>query len=51
MRVKWVLGGLIFFLMISLRIGHSDPGKPLGDIERGENLFASKCAFCHYTDK
>ena len=51
MTVKWVLGGLMFFLMISLRIVHSDPGKPLGDIERGENLFVSKCAFCHYTDK
>ena len=51
MMVKWILGGLIFFLMISLRIVHSDPGKPLGDIERGEDLFASKSAFCHYTDK
>ncbi len=51
MMVKWVLGGLIFFLMISLRIVHSEPNKPLGDIERGKNIFASKCAFCHYTDK
>ena len=51
MRVKWILGGLIFFLAISLRIGHAEPGKRWGDIERGENLFASKCAFCHYTDK
>lgn len=51
MRVKWILGGLIFFLMISLRIGHAEPGKRWGDIERGENLFVSKCAFCHYTDR
>ena len=50
MRVKWILGGLIFFLAISLCISHAEPGKRWGDIERGENLFIKKCAFCHHTD-
>ena len=50
MRVKWILGGLIFFLAISLCMSHAEPGKRWGDIEKGENLFIKKCAFCHHTD-
>ena len=50
MRANWILGGIIVSLLISLSVGYSNPGKRTGDIERGENLFVSKCAFCHYTD-
>ena len=50
MRVKWILGGLIFFLAISLCMSHAEPGKRWGDIEKGENLFIKKCAFCHHMD-
>jgi cytochrome c2 len=50
MRVKWITMGFILFLVISARIGYSEPGKRWGDIERGENLFLSKCASCHYTN-
>ncbi|UCD72400.1 MAG: cytochrome c [Syntrophobacterales bacterium] len=50
MRVKWILAGLICTLLISLFAGYSSPGTTTGDIEKGENLFVSKCAFCHHTD-
>jgi len=51
MRAKWILGGLTVSLLISLSAGYSNPGKITGNIEKGENLFVSKCAFCHHTDK
>ena len=51
MRAKWILGGLIVFLSISLFAGYSSFGEGMGNIEKGENLFVSKCAFCHHTDK
>jgi cytochrome c2 len=51
MRAKWILGGLIIFLSISLFAGYSSFGEGMGNIEKGENLFVSKCAFCHHTAK
>jgi cytochrome c2 len=51
MRTRWILGGLIISLSICLSAGYSNPGERRGDIEKGENLFISKCAFCHHTDK
>jgi cytochrome c2 len=51
MRTKWILGGLVVFLSISLFAGYSSFGEGMGNIEKGENLFVSKCAFCHHTDK
>lgn len=50
MRAKWILGGLTVSLLISLSVVYSNPGKIMGNIEKGENLFVSKCAFCHHTD-
>ena len=50
MSAKWILGVLIFSLLVSLSAVYSKPGERAGDIEKGENLFDSQCAFCHYTD-
>lgn len=51
MRAKWISGGLTIFLSISLLAGYSSFGEGMGNIEKGENLFVSKCAFCHHTTK
>ena len=51
MRTKWMLGGFIISLFICLSAGYSDPGERGGNIEKGESLFVSKCAFCHHADK
>jgi mono/diheme cytochrome c family protein len=50
MRAKWILGVLVLFLVISVSIVSSQPGKGRGNIERGENLFLSKCASCHHVN-
>jgi cytochrome c2 len=51
MSARWILGGLIIFLSISLFAGYSSLGARTGNIEKGEDLFASKCAFCHHADR
>ena len=51
MRVKWIVGGFMVFLSISLFAAYSSFGEGMGNIEKGENLFVSKCAFCHHTAK
>jgi mono/diheme cytochrome c family protein len=50
MRAKWISGVLVLFLIISVSIVSSQPGKGQGNIEKGEDLFLSKCASCHHTD-
>lgn len=50
MRAKWIYGVLALFLIISVSIVSSQPNKGQGSIERGEDLFLSKCASCHRTD-
>ena len=51
MRTRWILGGLVVFLSISLLAGYPSLGARTGNIEKGEELFASKCSFCHHTDR
>jgi cytochrome c2 len=51
MRTKLMLGGFIISLSICLLAGYSVPGERKGNIEKGESLFVSKCAFCHHTAK
>jgi len=51
MKTRWILRGLVIFLWISLLAGYSSFGQSMGNIEKGENLFVSKCAFCHHSDR